>query len=1449
MVERPKANIKLYKSERLHGGSYREIGEAKNNRLLFAAKAILPPLFDRTTAFLSKNCKECHLILQLRHHNVAQYLAICYSPYTRLPVLLTGLCDERFTAFLERSPGPLPYHIRVNICHDIALALVYLHNKSLIDRDLRGKNLMIMAGTRARIADFGMSELALTLDQCNKQPKLEETSIQKAFFEAEYQAGTRAKIADLGMSELALTLDQCNKQPKLEETSIQKAFFEAEYHLPQLRFILAIPLKELPLLCLSNKQRHLSAAEVSKRLYNLKQSSNYAESMHEPPSGSEIHTITTIIGDKGRKEAHELTPLSMQYQKRHANVVVGRLKQKGKRLQVGEQLVSEFQDSLQQKGKTGLKPTISDHERRFKQLEQGDTTSRDQPQQHPVTVSKATAVATKKDISKMRWRVGKDAPQAMHRGAAVVHRNTAYFRPGGSKMIYSYQNMLGREKWYRLPDNPNRYCGLAVIDGVLTSVGGWNTDGLTNTLLSLTGQGKNKQWSDIFPPMPTQRSHIACASIGQAVIVAGGREASYVTDTVEVMNTSTKIWTAACSLPRKCTSLSASICGHALFLGGGDMGLLNVSNTVLQCDITELLYTEHKQREMSNVWKEISSLPVTQSTLVSLGGDLLAIGGRDDSDQPTSHVYRYDSHTDSWNVASEMKNSQTSCLVVALPEGHLTVVGEFAVNTTAHDLLDDQPSTDRKEETKIPYSPKYIERTINEKKSYIERSEKDHALRHYGRLFNPAAQPATTTFVRHKTDPRALLYRRKHLELQNLNPEKYTFNPNFFDTSMQLSSKSVISDMTWRFGKDPPEPMQRGAAVVYRDTAYFIPAISQQVYSNQNIQGKEKWSQLQANPNMNCGLAIIDGVLTSVGGWNTDGPTNTLLSLIGEDEKQWCEIFPPMPTVRESAVCITTEQALVVAGGWVAGDITDNVEAFHTGTKLWTTVCSLPHKFSSLSATICGNMLYVAGGLTEDLTRSKSVFTCSLSDLLCSLPPSHNVWKEIESLPVTRSTVVSFGGDLLAIGGENDLDEPTSDVYVYDSHTDSWNVASEMKNSQTSCLVVALPEGHLTVVGGFAVNTTAHDLLDDQPSIDLEEEARTRYLSKLVRSERDLYNSLLFDPATELAKTSFVRHKTNSLAFLYEQKRLKRYAEIRNSDTLDTYSGPSPFFDTSLRDNTKLERWRRGKDPPEPMQRGAAVVHRHTAYFMPAFSHQVYSYQNIQGKEKWGQLQANPNVNCGLAIIDGFLTSIGGWNTNGPTNALFSLRKDGDRKKWLRIFPPMPTPRESAVCVITEQALVVAGGWVAGDITDNVEAFHTGTKLWITVCSLPHKFSSLSATICGNMLYVAGGLTEDLTPSKSVFTCSLSDLLCSLSPSHNVWKEIKSLPVTRSTVVSFGGYLLAIGGENDLGEPTSNVYRYDSHTDSWIVASEMKNSQTSCLVVVLPEGHLTVVGGICGQHN
>ena len=115
---------------------------------------------EQTPIYLCKFQEECRLLSLARHPNVVQYLATYYDPDTQLPVLLMELCDQSLTTFLDRSPGPLSYHIQINICHDIALALVYLHSNGLIHRDLTGNNVLMIAGTRAKITDFGMSKLA-----------------------------------------------------------------------------------------------------------------------------------------------------------------------------------------------------------------------------------------------------------------------------------------------------------------------------------------------------------------------------------------------------------------------------------------------------------------------------------------------------------------------------------------------------------------------------------------------------------------------------------------------------------------------------------------------------------------------------------------------------------------------------------------------------------------------------------------------------------------------------------------------------------------------------------------------------------------------------------------------------------------------------------------------------------------------------------------------------------------------------------------------------------------------------------------------------------------------------------------------------------------------------------------------------------------------------------------
>ena len=78
---------------------------------------------------------------------------------------------------------------------------------------------------------------------------------------------------------------------------------------------------------------------------------------------------------------------------------------------------------------------------------------------------------------------------------------------------------------------------------------------------------------------------------------------------------------------------------------------------------------------------------------------------------------------------------------------------------------------------------------------------------------------------------------------------------------------------------------------------------------------------------------------------------------------------------------------------------------------------------------------------------------------------------------------MSVCGLLLAIGGEDTNEEPTTAIHMYNPTTNSWEVISHMRTPRRECTAAVLPNNQLMVVGGqidgdflFGIETDSTEL-------------------------------------------------------------------------------------------------------------------------------------------------------------------------------------------------------------------------------------------------------------------------------------------------------------------------------------------------------------------------------------
>ena len=524
-------NISLLKSEALGAGSYGRVCKAICDGLPCAAKIIHPTLFDLNdpgaASFMRKFEQECCLLKMVRHPNIVQYLATYRDPETGLPVLLMEICDESLCKFLERFPGPLPYHTEINISHDIALALVYLHSNDIIHRDLTGNNVLMMATARAKVTDFGMSKLTtvnprttplttcpgnllyMSPEALDEPPSYTRKLDSFSFGVIAVQIMTR-QFPDPGPR---FSMVHVSDDPRFPGGNVRVPVLETQRHSKRLKLIYdSHPLKQLALGCLNNVQElRPSALQLADSLQELKHSQLYVDSVElskatdDTTSGSR-EKITSL-----RRQVHDLKQQDMKKQHKiddqqrklktlqdeklqemaeKMQQLQDTVKEREKELHISRQIVARVQHSLHQKEKT-----IASLQQAVSSLEATATGEPDAAvgiHNGPPPLGGFSAGLPRPQKQRpfnthitMRFDDSLTAQDFIKRGAVAVFHDTAFVNPDASNKVY--QITKGVDHWNVLSDNP--YVGFGLVtfgDGCVTSVGGWNGTTYSNQLLTLS---------------------------------------------------------------------------------------------------------------------------------------------------------------------------------------------------------------------------------------------------------------------------------------------------------------------------------------------------------------------------------------------------------------------------------------------------------------------------------------------------------------------------------------------------------------------------------------------------------------------------------------------------------------------------------------------------------------------------------------------------------------------------------------------------------------------------------------------------------------------------------------------------------------------------------------------------------------------------------------------------
>ena len=283
---------------------------------------------------------------------------------------------------------------------------------------------------------------------------------------------------------------------------------------------------------------------------------------------------------------------------------------------------------------------------------------------------------------------------------------------------------------------------------------------------------------------------------------------------------------------------------------------------------------------------------------------------------------------------------------------------------------------------------------------------------------------------------------------------------------------------------DLPIPTCHTSAVMVNDHIYVCGGGCRDVDLARQVQvydvSHKVWGTLPRSMQYHSQGVAINNKLVLIGGREaaSDEVTNLVSTWTGQG---WQQDLPPMPTKRSRPGVTTYYRTFVVVAGGLGEDeqtLLSSIDILNITTRQWWTPANLqlPQPMYDIQVTISSAHLCVASAsisydaATETDTTSTDVWQLPVTALENILTNGDNStphqWTKVAPTPYWISAILQDTAHIVAVGGDDESYQPTSDVFVYNPDSDEWSKVGQLSVPRARCAVVSLSRTSFIVCGG-----------------------------------------------------------------------------------------------------------------------------------------------------------------------------------------------------------------------------------------------------------------------------------------------------------------------------------------------------------------------------------------------